>query len=57
MVDDYYRRHNANVARAVHALGEAAGSFTKARGAKARRAYRRTTDDLVLTSAPRSRST
>ena len=32
-VDDFYRRHNANVSRAVHALGsEATEAYEAARG-------------------------
>jgi cysteine desulfurase/selenocysteine lyase len=36
-VDDFYRRHNANVSRAVHALGtEATEAYEGARGKLAR---------------------
>ena len=49
-VDDYYRRHNANVARAVHALGEeATGLYEGARRKLAAHIGVRP-DDLVLTS-------
>ena len=49
-VDDYYRRHNANVARAVHALGEeATGLYEGARRKLAAHIGARA-DDLVLTS-------
>ena len=49
-VDDFYRRHNANVSRAVHALGsEATEAYEGARGKLARflNVHR---DDLVLCS-------
>ena len=49
-VDDFYRRHNANVSRAVHALGsEATESYEAARGKLARHlnVHR---DELVLCS-------
>ena len=49
-VDDYYRRHNANVARAVHALGEeATGLYEGARRKLAAHIGARP-DDVVLTS-------
>ena len=49
-VDDFYRRHNANVSRAVHALGsEATESYEAARGKLARHLNVRS-DDLVLCS-------
>lgn len=49
-VDDFYRRHNANVSRAVHALGsEATQSFEDARKRIARFINVRSAD-LVLTS-------
>jgi cysteine desulfurase/selenocysteine lyase len=49
-VDDFYRRHNANVSRAVHALGtEATESYEAARAKLARHLNVRT-DELVLTS-------
>jgi cysteine desulfurase/selenocysteine lyase len=49
-IDDFYRRHNANVSRAVHALGsEATEAYEGARGKLARflNVHR---DDLVLCS-------
>jgi cysteine desulfurase/selenocysteine lyase len=49
-VDDFYRRHNANVSRAVHALGsEATEAYEGARGKLARHLNVRA-DELVLTS-------
>ena len=49
-VDDFYRRHNANVSRAVHALGtEATEAYEGARGKVARHLNVRA-DELVLTS-------
>ena len=49
-VDDFYRRHNANVSRAVHALGsEATESYEAARMKLARHLNVRG-DELVLTS-------
>ena len=49
-VDDFYRHHNANVSRAVHALGsEATEAYEAARGKLAAFANVRT-DDLVLCS-------
>ena len=49
-VDDFYRRHNANVSRAVHALGsEATEAYEAARGKLARHLNVRG-DELVLTS-------
>jgi cysteine desulfurase/selenocysteine lyase len=49
-VDDFYRNHNANVSRAVHALGnEATEAYEAARGKLARHLNVRS-DDLVLTS-------
>jgi len=49
-VDDFYRRHNANVSRAVHALGsEATESYEAARGKLARHLNVHS-DELVLTS-------
>ena len=48
--DDFYRRHNANVSRAVHALGsEATDAYEGARGKLARHLNVRA-DELVLTS-------
>src|SRR5690606_782955 len=48
--DDFYRRHNANVSRAVHALGsEATEAYEAARGKLARHLNVRV-DELVLTS-------
>ena len=48
--DDFYRRHNANVSRAVHALGsEATEAYEAARGKLARHLNVRA-DELVLTS-------
>jgi len=48
--DDFYRRHNANVSRAVHALGnEATEAYEGARGKLARHLNVRA-DELVLTS-------
>lgn len=49
-VDDFYRRHNANVSRAVHTLGsESTEAYEAARGKLARHVNVRS-DDLVLTS-------
>jgi cysteine desulfurase/selenocysteine lyase len=49
-VDDFYRRHNANVSRAVHALGsEATDAYEAARGKLARHLNVRG-DELVLCS-------
>ncbi|MCK7592712.1 cysteine desulfurase [Pseudomarimonas salicorniae] len=49
-VDDFYRRHNANVSRAVHALGtEATEAYEGARG-KLARFLNVQPDDLVLCS-------
>ena len=49
-VDDFYRHHNANVSRAVHALGsEATEAYEAARGKIARHLNVRN-DELVLTS-------
>ena len=49
-VDDFYRRHNANVSRAVHALGsEATEAYEAARGTLAAHLNVRA-DELVLTS-------
>ncbi len=49
-VDDFYRRHNANVSRAVHTLGsEATEAYEAARGKLARFLNVRS-DELVLTS-------
>jgi len=49
-VDDFYRNHNANVSRAVHALGnEATEAYEAARGKLARHLNVRS-DELVLTS-------
>ncbi|WP_166206237.1 cysteine desulfurase [Cognatiluteimonas telluris] len=49
-VDDFYRRHNANVSRAVHALGsEATEAYEAARGKLARHLNVRA-DEMVLTS-------
>jgi cysteine desulfurase/selenocysteine lyase len=48
--DDFYRRHNANVSRAVHALGnEATEAYEGARGKLARHLNVRA-DETVLTS-------
>ena len=48
--DDFYRRHNANVSRAVHALGnEATEAYEGARGKLARHLNVRA-DEIVLTS-------
>ena len=49
-VDDFYRHHNANVSRAVHALGsEATEAYEAARGKLARHLNVRA-EELVLTS-------
>ena len=49
-VDDFYRNHNANVSRAVHALGsEATEAYEAARGKLARH-FNVRSDELVLTS-------
>ena len=50
-VDRFYRQHNANVARAVHALSEeATTAFESARAALARFIGAASPDELVLTS-------
>jgi len=50
-VDDFYRRHNANVARAVHTLGEEATSAYEAtRDKLARFINAPTRDEIVFTS-------
>ncbi|MCC7096032.1 MAG: cysteine desulfurase [Thermomonas sp.] len=49
-VDEFYRRHNANVSRAVHALGsEATAAYEGARG-KLARFFNVAADELVLCS-------
>jgi cysteine desulfurase/selenocysteine lyase len=50
-VDDFYRRHNANVSRAVHTLGEEATSaYEGARTKLARFINAPSRDEIVLTS-------
>ncbi len=50
-VDDFYRRHNANVSRAVHQLGEEATSaYEGARDKLARFLNAPSRDEIVLTS-------
>mgnify|MGYP003768973263 CR=1 FL=1 len=50
-VDDFYRQHNANVARAVHTLGEeATAGYEAARDRLARRLNAGSRDEVVLTS-------
>jgi cysteine desulfurase/selenocysteine lyase len=50
-VDDFYRRHNANVSRAVHTLGEEATSaYEGARTKLARFINASSRDEIVLTS-------
>jgi len=50
-VDDFYRRHNANVARAVHTLGEEATSlYEGTRDKLARFVNAASRDEIVLTS-------
>ena len=49
-VDDFYRRHNANVSRAVHALGSEATESYEASRAKLARHLNVRADELVLTS-------
>lgn len=49
-VDDFYRRHNANVSRAVHALGSEATEAYEAGRAKLARHVNVRSDELVLTS-------
>ena len=49
-VDDFYRHHNANVSRAVHALGSEATDAYEAARAKLARHLNVRADDLVLTS-------
>ena len=49
-VDDFYRHHNANVSRAVHALGSEATDAYEAARAKLARHLNVRDDDLVLTS-------
>ncbi|TAL74827.1 MAG: SufS family cysteine desulfurase [Rhodanobacter sp.] len=50
-VDDYYRRHNANVSRSVHQLGdEATAAYEGARDALARFIHAPSRDEVVLTT-------
>ena len=49
-VNDYFRRHNANVARAVHALGEEATSLYEGARRKLAAHIGARPDDVVLTS-------
>ncbi|RPE81038.1 cysteine desulfurase [Vulcaniibacterium tengchongense] len=49
-VDDFYRRHNANVSRAVHALGTEATEAYEAARAKLARFLNVRADELVLCS-------
>ncbi|HEX7815763.1 cysteine desulfurase [Dyella sp.] len=50
-VDRHYREHNANVARAVHLLGEeATAAYESARDGLARFIHAESRDDIVLTS-------
>ena len=49
-VDDFYRRHNANVSRAVHALGTEATEAYEAARAKLARFVNVRADELVLCS-------
>ena len=50
-VDDFYRRHNANVARAVHTLGdEATASYEATRDKLARFINAPSRDEIVFTS-------
>jgi cysteine desulfurase / selenocysteine lyase len=49
-VDDFYRRHNANVSRAVHALGSEATEAYEAARAKLAAHVNVRGDELVLTS-------
>ena len=49
-VDDFYRLHNANVSRAVHALGSEATELYEAARARLARHLNVRGDDLVLTS-------
>jgi cysteine desulfurase / selenocysteine lyase len=49
-VDDFYRRHNANVSRAVHTLGEEATSAYEASRSKLARHLNVRGDELVFTS-------
>ena len=50
-VDDFYRRHNANVARAVHTLGEEATSaYEAARDKLARFINAKSRDEVIFTS-------
>jgi cysteine desulfurase/selenocysteine lyase len=49
-VDDFYRRHNANVSRAVHALGSEATERYEAARARLARHLNVRGDELVLTS-------
>ena len=49
-VDDFYRRHNANVSRAVHQLGSEATEAYEGARAKLARFLNVRADDLVLTS-------
>ncbi len=49
-VDDFYRRHNANVSRAVHTLGEEATTAYEAAREKLAHFVNARKDELVLTS-------
>jgi cysteine desulfurase/selenocysteine lyase len=50
-VDDFYRRHNANVSRAVHTLGEeATGAYEATRDKLARFINAPSRDEIVFTS-------
>ena len=49
-VDDFYRRHNANVSRAVHQLGSEATEAYEGARTKLARFINARPDDLVLTS-------
>ena len=57
-VDDHYREHNANVARAVHQLGEeATAAYESARDKLARFINAPSRNEVLLTSGTTRRST
>ena len=57
-VDDFYRRHNANVSRAVHTLGtEATDAYEGARAQAGRVLQRARATNWCCAAAPLSRST
>ena len=56
-VDDFYRRHNANVSRAVHALGSEATEAYEGARARLARFLKVRADELVLCSGTTFAST